>query len=90
MLSRPYDHWMIVAPALLPLAHAGEAHWYDTLMFAAPMIVIAAVLWWTGRKERREREAAERRDQQESLDGTGVDLRKAQAEPRDATPPPPA
>lgn len=89
MQSRPYDHWMILgATALLPLAHAGESHWYDTVMFATPMIVIAAVLWWTGRRERREREAAERLEQQEALDAQSVDLRKA--EPRDATQPPSA
>lgn len=30
-----------------PLAHAG--HWYHTLLYVAPVIVIAVGLWWTGR-----------------------------------------
>lgn len=30
-----------------PLAHAG--HWYHTLLYVAPVILIAAGLWWTGR-----------------------------------------
>lgn len=91
MQSRPYDRWMILgAPTVPPLAHAGEAHWYDTLMFAAPMIVIAAVLWWTGRQERREREAAERLEPKQPLDSPGVDLRKAETETQDAAEPPAA
>lgn len=30
------------------LAHAG--HWYHTLLYVAPVILIAAGLWWTGRE----------------------------------------
>lgn len=43
--------------AALPLAHAGESHWYDTIMFVTPMFVIAGVLCWTSRRERRAYEA---------------------------------
>lgn len=45
--------------AVLPLAHGGDSHWYDTIMFVAPMFVIAAVLCWTGRSERKAYEAAQ-------------------------------
>lgn len=30
-----------------PLAHAG--HWYHTLLYVAPVLLIAVGLWWTGR-----------------------------------------
>lgn len=30
-----------------PLAHTG--HWYHTLLYVAPVVLIAAGLWWTGR-----------------------------------------
>lgn len=42
----------------LPLAHAG--HWYHTVLYVAPVVLIAAGLWWSGRREARER--AERAD----------------------------
>ncbi|MDQ8043616.1 MAG: hypothetical protein AAGC46_04795 [Solirubrobacteraceae bacterium] len=35
---------------LLPLAHLG--HWYESVAYAMPMIVIGGVLWYTSRKER--------------------------------------
>ena len=37
-----------------PLAHAG--HWYHTVLYIAPVVLIAAGLWWSGRREARERE----------------------------------
>lgn len=34
----------------LVIAHAG--HWLVNLLYAAPMVIIGGVLWWTSRKER--------------------------------------
>jgi hypothetical protein len=31
------------------LAHVG--HWYHSLLYAAPIILIALALWWSGRRE---------------------------------------
>ena len=31
----------------MTLAHAG--HWYHSLLYLLPVVVIAAGLWWTGR-----------------------------------------
>ncbi len=28
------------------------AHWYESLLYALPMVVIGGVLWYTARKER--------------------------------------
>lgn len=36
-----------------PLAHSG--HWYHTVLYIAPVVLIAAGLWWSGRREARER-----------------------------------
>ena len=47
----------VLLTAALPLAHGGESHWYDTIMFVTPMFVIVAVLIWTGRRERKAYEA---------------------------------
>jgi hypothetical protein len=30
------------------LAHVG--HWYHSLLYAAPIILIALALWWSGRR----------------------------------------
>jgi hypothetical protein len=35
----------------LPLAHVG--HWYHSLFYLAPVIVVVAVLWVQERRERR-------------------------------------
>jgi hypothetical protein len=32
----------------MPLAHAG--HWYHTILYVLPVILIAVGLWWSGRK----------------------------------------
>lgn len=32
------------------LAHTG--HWYHSLLYAAPIVLIALALWWSGRRER--------------------------------------
>jgi hypothetical protein len=42
---------------MTPLAHTG--HWYHTLFYVAPVLLIAAGLWWSGRREARERAARE-------------------------------
>lgn len=39
------------------LAHTG--HWYHTLLYLAPIVLIAAGLWWSGRREQRARRARE-------------------------------
>lgn len=31
-----------------PIAHAG--HWYHTVLYVAPVILIALGLWWSGRR----------------------------------------
>ena len=41
------------------LAHVG--HWYHSLLYAAPIVLIALALWWSGRREgkaRREKDGA--------------------------------
>ncbi|MDO9355700.1 MAG: hypothetical protein Q7T55_18515 [Solirubrobacteraceae bacterium] len=38
------------------VAHLG--HWYESVLYAAPMVIIGSVLWWTAKRE-RDREAAE-------------------------------
>jgi len=35
----------------MPLAHAG--HWYHTILYVLPVILIAVGLWWSGRKTER-------------------------------------
>lgn len=32
------------------LAHTG--HWYHSLLYAAPIVLIALALWWSGRRDR--------------------------------------
>lgn len=79
---RPYDHWMTtLLGAILPLAHAGESHWYDAIMFVSPMVIIVAVLVWTARRERKEDAAGEDLEHDAPLPG--------EAEFADGTPPPP-
>lgn len=34
----------------LPIAHLG--HWYESVLFALPMVVIGGVLWRSSRRER--------------------------------------
>ncbi len=41
---------------MIPLAHAG--HWYHTLLYIAPIILIAGGLWWSGRHVRDEDDVA--------------------------------
>ena len=31
------------------LAHVG--HWYHSLLYAAPIVLIALALWWSGRRD---------------------------------------
>lgn len=33
----------------MTLAHAG--HWYHSLLYLVPVLLIAAALWWSGRGE---------------------------------------
>lgn len=35
---------------MLVVAHLG--HWYESVLYAAPMVIIGGVLWWTAHKER--------------------------------------
>lgn len=30
-----------------PLAHVG--HWYTTVLYIAPVVIVAVALWWSGR-----------------------------------------
>lgn len=42
---------MTVAAALaVPLAHTG--HWYHSLLYALPIVLIALAMWWSGRRDR--------------------------------------
>lgn len=34
----------------LPIAHLG--HWYESVLYALPMVIIGGVLWYTAKKER--------------------------------------
>lgn len=36
----------------LPLAHVG--HWYHSLLYLAPVLIVAAVLWVLERRDRRD------------------------------------
>lgn len=47
------------------LAHLG--HWYESVLFAAPMAVIGAVLWRSAKKEQKL--AAERGEHEDEWDG---------------------
>ncbi|MFM8883492.1 MAG: hypothetical protein ACKOH7_01595 [Solirubrobacterales bacterium] len=35
------------------LAHVG--HWYHSLLYAAPIVLIALALWWSGRRDGKDR-----------------------------------
>lgn len=35
------------------LAHTG--HWYHSLLYAAPILLIALALWWSGRRDGKAR-----------------------------------
>jgi hypothetical protein len=35
---------------MLVVAHLG--HWYESVLYALPMVIIGSVLWWTAKKER--------------------------------------
>lgn len=48
------------------LAHVG--HWYHSLLYAAPIVLIALALWWSGRREERPRKG--KREEGETEDGT--------------------
>ncbi|MBU6336440.1 MAG: hypothetical protein KGR19_01330 [Acidobacteria bacterium] len=41
---------------MTPLAHVG--HWYHSLLYAVPIVLIALALWWSGRRDDRRRDAA--------------------------------
>lgn len=36
------------------LAHVG--HWYHSLLYAVPIVLIALALWWSGRRDDRRRD----------------------------------
>lgn len=35
---------------MIPIAHTG--HWYHSLLYALPIVLIALAMWWSGRRER--------------------------------------
>lgn len=37
----------------VPIAHVG--HWYHTILYILPVVLIALGLWWSGRRDARER-----------------------------------
>ena len=42
---------MSFATALItPIAHTG--HWYHSLLYALPIVLIAVAMWWSGRRDR--------------------------------------
>jgi cyanate permease len=41
----------------LPLAHAG--HWYQAMLYLAPVLIVVVVLWFQERRERRRDDSAE-------------------------------
>lgn len=55
------------------LAHVG--HWYHSLLYAAPIVLIALALWWSGRRDGRDRRergsAGEGSDRPEPRDPPG-------------------
>ena len=48
------------------LAHAG--HWYHSLLYALPIVLIAVALWWSGRREARRR-TPEKQEEPGGADG---------------------
>lgn len=44
---------------MLFLAHLG--HWYESVLYALPMVLIGGVLWFTSRRERLAGDGAEER-----------------------------
>ncbi len=60
----------------MTLAHSG--HWYHSVLYLLPVILIAAGLWWSGRRDDRE---LVRRDQRQEPDQP-VDPRDAPADER--------
>lgn len=45
---------------MLVIAHMG--HWYESVLYALPMLIIGGVLWYTARKERARGPVAEHWD----------------------------
>ncbi len=45
----------------LPLAHGG--HWALSLLYIAPVVLIALGLWWSGRRERSQDGGASAEDE---------------------------
>lgn len=43
-----------LAQTLVPFAHTG--HWYHSLLYALPIVLIALALWWSGRRDPAARE----------------------------------
>ena len=41
----------------LPLAHAG--HWYQAMLYLAPVLIVVVVLWVQERRERRRHDSDE-------------------------------
>jgi hypothetical protein len=58
----------------MTLAHSG--HWYHSILYLVPVLIIAAALWWSGRGERAE--------QGEEPPDAGIPAAPADAGDRDA------
>jgi hypothetical protein len=55
------------------LAHTG--HWYHSLLYVAPVVLVAGGLWWSGRREARERAAREAaRRERETTPGSSSEV----------------
>jgi cyanate permease len=49
----------------LPLAHAG--HWYQAMLYLAPVLIVVVVLWLQERRERRRDDSG---DDDAAIEGT--------------------
>jgi len=51
----------------LPLAHAG--HWYQAMLYLAPVLIVVVVLWLQERRERRRDDSG---DDDGAVEGTDL------------------
>ena len=40
----------------MTLAHTASGHWYEALLYLAPVAAVVVALWWSGRQARDEDE----------------------------------
>ena len=55
---------------MTPLAHVG--HWYHSLLYAVPIVLIALALWWSGRRDDRRRDAERDATLPQAAGGSGA------------------